>query len=141
MAHGVRGLLRGLKEGNAMLLLGDQSGSRESLFIPFFGHWAATHRGAAAFALKSGSPLVMYFMLRAPDGRCDIVCEEVDYSDIAGYTEEHVLELTQRHAAILERYIRSYPDHWLWMHKRWKHTAYYEARLAERSAPQQKAGS
>jgi len=141
MAHAVREVLRGLKEKRIVLLLGDQSGSRESLFIPFFGHWAATHRGAAAFALKSGSPIVMYFMLRGPDGRSEIVCEEVDYADITAFTEEHVLELTRRHTAVLERYIRSYPDHWLWMHKRWKHTAYYEARLAQRGAAHQRSGS
>jgi KDO2-lipid IV(A) lauroyltransferase len=127
MARAVREVLRWLREKQVLLLLGDQSGSRESLFIPFFGRPAATHRGAAAFALKSGAPLVMYFILGQPDGRSEIVCEEIDYADIATYTEDHVVELTRRHAAVLERYIRAYPDHWLWMHKRWKHTGFYKA--------------
>ena len=43
-------------------------------------------------------------------------------------SEENIVELTRRHTAILERYIRNYPDHWLWMHKRWKHTEFYESR-------------
>ncbi len=130
MARAVREVLRGLREKQALVILGDQSGSRESLFIPFFGRPAATHRGPAAFALRSGAPLVMFLLTRAGDGRYEMLCEEIDYSDIAGYTEEHIVELTRRHAAALERFIRAHPDHWLWQHKRWKHTPFYEARGA-----------
>jgi lauroyl/myristoyl acyltransferase len=41
--------------------------------------------------------------------------------------------LTARHTAVLERNIRERPDHWLWMHKRWKHTPEYEARVREQA--------
>jgi KDO2-lipid IV(A) lauroyltransferase len=65
--------------------------------------------------------------VRQADGVYDTTFEEIDQSDLTGYTDENVLELTRRHAAILEKYIRLYPDQWLWMHKRWKHTEQYEA--------------
>ncbi|HEX9006807.1 MAG TPA: lysophospholipid acyltransferase family protein [Bacteroidota bacterium] len=136
MARAVREVLRGLREKQALVILGDQSGSKESLFIPFFGRPAATHRGAAAFALRSGAPLVLFLVVRAAAGY-EICCEEIDYADIAGYTEDHIVELTRRHAAVLERFIRAHPDHWLWQHKRWKHTAFYEARHDQgQSAPE-----
>ncbi len=126
MGPSVRQVMRALKEGQAVAMLGDQSGPKESVFVEFFGRPSATHRGAAAFSLKNDTPIVMYMLVRREDGSYDVFFEEVDRSGLDGYSEEHVLELTRRHTALLETYIRRYPDHWLWMHKRWKHTPYFE---------------
>ena len=127
MGVAARDVFRRLQEGGIVLILGDQSGSRESLYIDFFGRPAATHRGAAAFSLKTGAPIVMVFLIRQADGTAEAVLEEVDRTGVEEYTEDNVMELTRRHTIILERYIRLHPDHWLWMHKRWKHTAYYQS--------------
>jgi KDO2-lipid IV(A) lauroyltransferase len=135
MQHSVREVLKLLRQGRFVGMLGDQSGSKESVFIDFFGRPAATHRGAAAFSLKNDTPIVMFFFLRRPDGMYETVFEEVDRTGLTEYTEQNVIELTRRHTTVLERYIREYPDHWLWMHKRWKHTGFYESRhLAEKTA-------
>ncbi len=132
MGQSIREALRTLKEKGVVFLLGDQSGSKESVYIPFFGRPAATHRGAAAFVLKTGAALVMQFLVRRSDGDYDAYFEEIDHSDLRGSSEENIVELTRRHTSMLERYIRSHPDHWLWMHKRWKHTAFYEAHAENR---------
>ncbi len=132
MGQSIREALTTLKEKGIVFLLGDQSGSKESIYIPFFGRPAATHRGAAAFALKTGSALIMQFLVRREDGAYDAHFEEIDHSDLHGSSEENIIELTRRHSAMLERYIRAHPDHWLWMHKRWKHTAFYEAKTINR---------
>jgi KDO2-lipid IV(A) lauroyltransferase len=34
--------------------------------------------------------------------------------------EAAVRENTQRCAAVIEQMIRSHPDHWNWIHRRWK---------------------
>ena len=125
-----REAFRTLREGGIVAMLGDQSGPKEAVFIDFFGRPAATHRGAAAFSLKTGAPIVMLFLIRQKDGTYDTVFEEVSKSGMEEYTEENVIELTRRHTALLEKYIRLYPDHWLWMHKRWKHTEFYQSREA-----------
>ncbi len=122
MGPSVRDVMRVLQMNAVVLVLGDQSGSRESVFIEFFGRSSATHRGAAAFSLKMGSPIIMVFLIRQHDGTYEAVFEEVDRTGLERYSEENVVELTRRHAAVLERFIRQHPDHWLWMHKRWKHT-------------------
>jgi KDO2-lipid IV(A) lauroyltransferase len=118
--------LRVLKEGGIITALADQSAARESVYVPFFGRPAATHRGVAALSLRTGAPILMHLLIRRPDDLYDIVFEEIPSADLDGYTDENILELTRRHTAMLERYVRQYPDHWLWMHKRWKHTAYHE---------------
>jgi heptosyltransferase-2 len=122
MHQSVREVLRLLREGRIVGMLGDQSGPRESVFIDFFGRPAATHRGAAAFSLKSGAPIVMFYFLRQADGTYRALFEEVDRSGLDASSEENIVELTRRHTALLERTIRRHPDHWLWMHKRWKHS-------------------
>jgi KDO2-lipid IV(A) lauroyltransferase len=123
----VREVLTTLREGKAVLILGDQSGSKESLFVPFFGRPAATHRGTASFALKTGAPIVMMLLYHSPDGLVEVEFEEVPTSDLPPRPEDQIFELTRRHVAMLEEKIRNHPDHWLWMHKRWKHSPPKEA--------------
>lgn len=122
-----REAFRALQDGAMMLILGDQSGPKEAVFIDFFGRPAATHRGAAAFSLKTKTPIIMTLMVRTNDGTYETVFEEIDKTGIEEYSEENVVELTRRHTAVLEKHIRLHPDHWLWMHKRWKHTEYYRS--------------
>jgi KDO2-lipid IV(A) lauroyltransferase len=95
------------------------------VFVEFFGRPAATHRGTAVFSLKCDTPIVMFFIIRQVDGSHAIAFEEVDREGLSGTQEDKITELTRRHTAVLERFIRQYPDHWLWMHKRWKHTDAY----------------
>lgn len=124
-----RRVLTALAEQNIVLILSDQSGPKEAVFIEFFGRPSATHRGVAAFSLKTNAPIVAGFLVRQKDGTYDVTLEEVDRSGLNSSGEENIIELTRRHVAILEKWIRLHPDHWLWMHKRWKHTPYYEQQV------------
>ncbi|HOH09123.1 MAG TPA: lysophospholipid acyltransferase family protein, partial [bacterium] len=80
----------------------------------------STASGPALFALKTGAPLIFGVVVRGQAGRHTLQLEEIDHRDLQGVTPENIHELTQRHARLLENYIRLHPDHWLWMHKRWK---------------------
>ena len=122
MGMSVREIIKTLHEGGIIAIAPDQSGPMEGVFVDFFGRSVATHQGPAAFALRSGAPMQMGFIIRKSDWTYEVMLEEVPASDLVGYNEENVLELTRRHTALLETYIRLYPDHWQWMHRRWKHT-------------------
>ncbi len=135
MEQAPREVIAALRNGGTLGLLGDQSGPKESLFVDFFGRPCATYRGPAVFSLRQDSPIVMPMMVRRPDRGYDIVIEPIDSSDLSGSTEANIQILTERHTALLERYIRSYPDQWLWAHKRWKHTEYF-LRQQRSSRPQ-----
>ena len=37
----------------------------------------------------------------------------------SGETEKDVREATQQMTSVIERYVRKYPDQWLWIHRRW----------------------
>lgn len=128
MGPSSRRVLKALADNQVVIVLGDQSGPKEAVFVDFFGRPAATHRGVAAFSLKTGAPILMGFLVRQPDGTYSFTLEDIDQSDLGVSEEEKIVELTRRHVAVLERWIRRHPDHWLWMHKRWKHTAYFESK-------------
>ena len=121
MELSVREVLRKLSEGQAVAMLADQSAPKEGLFVSYFGRPAATHRGPAIFSLRTGAPILMEFLIRKENGKYEAILEEVRKDDLDGYNEENVAELTRRHVALLEKYVRMYPDQWLWMHRRWKH--------------------
>lgn len=134
MGMSVREIIRTLDEGGVVAIAPDQSGAMEGAFVNFFGRSVATHKGPAVFALRSGAPVQMGFMTRKPDGTYTVVLEEIPTGDLTDNTEENVVELTRRHTALLEKYIRMHPDHWLWMHRRWKHTQEQVKQMEESSA-------
>ena len=119
--HRIREILTTLQNGGVIALAPDQSAPKEGVYVEFFGRSVPTHQGPAVFALRCRSPILIGFLIRQSDGSYNCVIEEIAYSDIKGYDSEAVKILTQRHTACLEKYIRLYPDHWLWMHRRWKH--------------------
>jgi Kdo2-lipid IVA lauroyltransferase/acyltransferase len=123
MGMSMREVIRTLQNKGVVAIAPDQSGDRQGgLYLEFFGRKTATHQGPALFALRSKAPLLMGFMIRKKDMSYDLVIEKVDLSDLNGATETNIEEATRRHLVVLEKYIRQYPDHWLWMHRRWKHT-------------------
>lgn len=126
MDNSVREVLRTLGNGGAVGIVADQTAAKENIWINFFGREVPTHQGPAVFCLKTGAPLLVMFSIRQPDGSYKILWQEVPTSDLGGYTNENVIELTKRHVKITEEFIRRYPDHWMWMHKRWKHVPEHE---------------
>jgi KDO2-lipid IV(A) lauroyltransferase len=122
MGIGVREVLGTLKSGGIVAIAPDQSGPMEGVFVDFFGRSVATHQGPAAFALKCGADMQMGFIVRQPDMSYEVVLERVSDAGLPSDYREAVEELTRRHTRILEAHIRQHPDHWMWMHRRWKHT-------------------
>lgn len=120
LGMGVRTVFRGLEANKFITILADQDAHAEGVFVDFLGRPSSTAPGPALFALKSGAPLIFGVVVRGERGEHTLHLEQIDHADLAGNTPENIRILTQRHASALEKFIRRYPDHWLWMHKRWK---------------------
>ncbi len=121
MGISVREILRTLDAKGVVALAADQSAAKESIHVEFFGRRVATYEGPAMFALRVGAPIIMEFTVRQPDFSYTIEHAVVPMDNLPAGKEEQILELTRRHTMMLERYIRKYPDQWLWLHRRWKH--------------------
>lgn len=122
MERALRESLRALSNNEIVALIADQSGPESGIYVDFFGRPASTHQGPAVFQLRSGAPVVQVMLVREGADRFRIDLEEIDTTGLTGTDAERMQEVTRRHVAALERYIRRYPEQWLWMHKRWKHT-------------------
>src|SRR5262249_54163460 len=73
-----------------------------------------------ALSLRTGAPIVMGFVVRGPDGRHRAHIEPPIRFQPSGDAERDVLDLTRRHVGVLESWVRRYPEHWYWFHRRWK---------------------
>lgn len=122
MYHSSFELIKLIKSKGNLALLADQSATSEKdIYVEFFGRKALTFDAPAQLALKFKIPILMSFAIRQSDGKYIIDYFELDHSDLTN-TPEDVAELTRRHTKILEDMIRKHPDHWVWQHRRWKHT-------------------
>ena len=117
-----RGLLTAMREGKTVGILMDTNMTPpQGEFVPFFGIEACTGTGLAHIARKTGAAVLPGFMVwEAAEKRYVLhfgaEIEIPQTEDIAG----DILEGTRRSTAVIESWIRRYPDQWLWVHRRWK---------------------
>ncbi len=116
----VRGILRALKDNNAIWYAPDQSHRRRhSANVPFFGVDAPTNTATSTFARASGAPVVPFFPERLPGGQGYLLNIRPPLEDFPG---EDPGEDAQRINALLEEEIRRMPEQYLWVHRRFKMT-------------------
>ena len=110
-----------MRRGRVTALLGDQNAHKHGMFLPFFGKVAATVRGPALFALRTGAPVFVGFAIRDPgwQQRYTLVAHRLEY-EYNGDLEEDVRGLMTAYHSALEAAIREAPDQYFWQHKRWK---------------------
>ncbi len=128
--HGVSSIPRGtsavsaykvLKRGEILAMLIDQDIDVDGLFVPFFGVPAHTPRGAAAFALRSGSAIVPLAIHMRADGSHHItVLPELERPSADLPEGERIDELTRSCSRAVEGLIRLAPQQWVWFHDRWR---------------------
>ena len=117
---GIRGVLKSLHNNKFVVLVADQDAHETGVFVDFLGRPSSTAPGPATMALKTGAPIIFGTCVRNPKGHHTVYLARIDHGDLDGVTPENIKILTQRHATKLENSIMKNPDHWLWMHKRWK---------------------
>jgi KDO2-lipid IV(A) lauroyltransferase len=114
-------ILNLLKEGKVVGVLLDQNVAwQEGVFVDFFGELACTNIGMALLALRTGAPVLPAFSIRQEDGRYRVIIEPEIPLIRSGDKEADVERNTELFTRVIERYVREYPDHWFWLHQRWK---------------------
>jgi KDO2-lipid IV(A) lauroyltransferase len=131
-----------LSANNFVAYLADQDARRHGIFVDFFGRPASTVRGPALFSVRKGCPIVPLFLVREGRDRHRAIFEKPLRPDPRLKGSEAIHEITQRFTTLLETYVREYPGHYFWMHRRWKttpHNASLQANAPEENAPQENA--
>lgn len=116
-----RKVLRSLRRGRVVAILGDQNIRHGGVFVDFFGRPASTAKGVAVFALRTGSPIFLGVARTRPGfpPRYQVRLERVAYHP-TGDRGVDELGLTEAHTRHLERWIRETPEQYFWQHRRWK---------------------
>lgn len=117
-----REMLQILQAGGTLGILVDLNTlDREGIFVDFFDVQASTTFMLAKLALRTEAAVLPVFapwdrqrkrfLLRVDEPLC---------FERSGDDEADVRRLTQLFTNVVEKYVRRYPDQWLWIHRRWK---------------------
>jgi KDO2-lipid IV(A) lauroyltransferase len=117
-------VMRSLAEGKAVAILYDQDSPKdEGVFVPFFGRLACTRDGPVKIALRTRAPVLPVFLHRVGDSSTHVAHFRPPIPMVRGQgmpLEEAIRENARRMTAVIEEEIRLAPDHWNWVHRRWK---------------------
>jgi len=118
----LREILKALKNNQVVAMAGDQGG-KEGYLSEMFGLPISTPSGFVRFALNTHSAIVPAIIVRERRFYHRIILAAP--LEMQGKDEQEALENCLRKSnAILERYIREYPQEYFWFYKIWKYSPF-----------------
>jgi len=124
---GIRPVVRAMREGLPLYYLPDMDfGSRDSIFVPFFGVPAATVTALSRIARLAGA-LVVPAVTRQLSGGKGYVLKF--YPAWQSFPTDDVAADVRRMNAFIEDRVREMPEQYFWLHKRFKTRPPGEARF------------
>jgi KDO2-lipid IV(A) lauroyltransferase len=112
-------VLRALGANEIVAMQGDRDFDNTGIAVPFFGRDAYFPRGPLRVAMATDAAVLPAFIVRVPDGRYRAIIEEPLAIDRAGDRETALKRNLARYVAILEDYVRRYPDQWYCFYPFW----------------------
>jgi KDO2-lipid IV(A) lauroyltransferase len=109
-----------LDRGEIVAFLADLNGGRDGLSVNFFGREISTMRGPAVLSIRTGAPILPVPVVRKGPG----VSYQVAYGEpirtLRGARRElEIRRVTQAYTSAIERFIRLWPEQWIWFYRRW----------------------
>ncbi len=129
-----RSVVRSLAEGRLVAFVSDQYVGEDGLLVNFMGQSTTVSKGPAAFAVRLRVPIVTGFLVRTAPWKFKVVVFPALWPNSSADREEEIFRLTQAYTSYLEQAIREYPDHYLWMHRKWKNLVDYKTGTSKSSA-------
>ncbi|HEY8562352.1 MAG TPA: lysophospholipid acyltransferase family protein [Pyrinomonadaceae bacterium] len=116
-----RTMFRMLEAGELLGILADLNvQEKEGVFVDFFGVPASTTTSIAKLAIKTNAVVLPAFAVwEETKGKYVVYLEPPVEYEAADNSPENIRELTQNVTNVVEKYVRRYPEQWLWIHKRW----------------------
>lgn len=120
----VKAILKGLGKNEVIGVVFDQDAGEGGIVVEFFGRPASTFRGPAVLALKTGAAFCCGRAVHENGSRHRVIMEDAVFPVPRGGTDEEDVEYwTQFYMSYLEKWCRSRPGLYMWMHRRFKTTA------------------
>ena len=113
--------IKHLREARVIGVLIDQDSRRlRGVFVNFFGRRAYTPVAPFVIAQRMNSPIVPTAIFRNRDYTYTLKVDQAIPFPDTGDEEKDIQNYMQAYTSMLEEYTRQYPDHWFWLHRRWK---------------------
>jgi len=111
-----------LNHAGIIATLADQDAGQRGLFVDFFGRPASTHKAIALLALEHRVPLIVVGCRKIGEPiKYELVTEDFILPESYEGRTDAVKAMTQRFTTALERIVRTAPEQYFWLHRRWKH--------------------
>ena len=116
----VRDGLQILRHGGTVTIVCDRDIQGNGLKVKFFGEETSLPAGAVSLALRTGAAIVPIFSVRKSSNRFAIYIEPPLRLVDTGNSSQSVKANLERLAAVMERYIRQYPEQWVALEPIWR---------------------
>jgi lauroyl/myristoyl acyltransferase len=116
---GVKQLLRTIREGGAVALMGDRDIEGPRMRLPFFGRETWMPTGPVEVALRTGAPLFPSFSLRRGKYKIEAFLEEPLVIERTEDFQADVRALALRWIERYEEYLRREPHQWAVLERLW----------------------
>ena len=115
-----REAFKAFKENQVVGFVADQDvDTIDGVFVDFFGQAAFSPAAPVKFAMKTGAPLIAIFMIREGMKHRLVIEPPIELTQTSDEKKDLVTN-TQKWVSLQEKYIRRYPELWVWNHRRWK---------------------
>ncbi|MFH1706475.1 MAG: lysophospholipid acyltransferase family protein [Planctomycetota bacterium] len=113
-------VFRRLGRGEFLGIVADQHIAGESVTVDFFGKSCTAPKGPAAFAWKTGVPVIPLMTVREGTARHRLLIMDPILPDQGRDRDGEIARITQAYTAVFEKVIREHPGDWFWLHRRWR---------------------
>jgi KDO2-lipid IV(A) lauroyltransferase len=114
---------RVLSGGGTMAFLADQYAGEKGCWVEFFGRPASAYKAIALLSLEHDAPVAVCYARRLGGPmQFEMVTKAMADPRDAGGDVGTVRDMTQWYTAQLEQSIRTAPEQYWWVHRRWKDT-------------------
>ena len=111
-----------LAEKGAVAFVADQDAGRKGAFVDFFGRKASTYKMIALMAMQHGAPIIVGYGKRlAEEFKFEMGIRRIIRPHEWADKDDPIKWITQEFTRALEDIVRSAPEQYLWVHRRWKH--------------------
>jgi KDO2-lipid IV(A) lauroyltransferase len=111
-----------LEDNEVVCFIADQDAGRKGAFVDFFGRKASTYKIIALMAMQYQVPIVVGYGKRQKEQyRFEIGVQRIIYPHEWADKHDPVMWITQAYTTALEDIVRTAPEQYLWVHRRWKH--------------------
>jgi len=123
-------ILEDLIQANTSVgFIADQNAGDRGMFVPFFGRLASTYKSIGLLAMRYNVPIAAVHAKRI-DGRFSYEISMHDFIEPSDWADQPdpLYYITARYNRAMESMIKSAPEQYLWLHRRWKSRPKFELR-------------